>query len=182
MSLKGRGDKGDGSPSSLAGGAGPARIEFVDVDQPRDLAIDDDHASALVVFMRTGVPVASPMVELPVDATKPKRAPTRITVHRCSSLTSKVFATWPMSIYLGSPSSFLQLSVASTSWRSRSIPCTISTIPITRWCSSTIAGRFRLTIRFPDSLTDERRYAWYESRGRASRQRATRASQTQAAT
>ncbi len=47
MSLKGRGDKGDGSPSSLAGGAGPARIEFVDVDQPRDLALDDELAIAL---------------------------------------------------------------------------------------------------------------------------------------
>jgi hypothetical protein len=73
MSSKGHGDKGDGSPSSLAGGAGPARIEFVDVDQPRNLALDDDHASALVVFTRSGVPVASPMVELPVDATKLKR-------------------------------------------------------------------------------------------------------------
>ena len=83
MSLKGRGDKGDGSPSSLAGGAGLARIEFVDVDQPRDLALDDDHASALVVFMRTGVPVASPMVELPVDATNLK---TRADSYHSSSM------------------------------------------------------------------------------------------------
>jgi hypothetical protein len=83
MSLKGRGDKGDGSPSSLAGGAGPARIDFVDVDQPRDLALDDDHASALVVFMRTGVPVASPMVELPVDATNLK---TRAASYHSSSM------------------------------------------------------------------------------------------------
>jgi hypothetical protein len=73
MSPKVGGDTGDGSPSSLAGGAGPARIEFVDVDQPRNLALDDAHASALVVFMRTGVPVASSMMELPVDAANLKR-------------------------------------------------------------------------------------------------------------
>jgi hypothetical protein len=55
-----------GEQSSSEGGAGSIRIEFVDADHPRSLERDADHSSALVIFTRRNVPIASSMVELPI--------------------------------------------------------------------------------------------------------------------
>jgi hypothetical protein len=63
-------DDGDASASfaALVERAGPARIEFVDVEQAiAKLEPDDKYESALVVLCRSGVPVSSMMVDLLAD-------------------------------------------------------------------------------------------------------------------
>ena len=63
-----RGTERNVSYTALSQDAGAARIEFVDVADPSSLEADVTHASALVVFTQSGVPIFSTMVDLAVSA------------------------------------------------------------------------------------------------------------------
>jgi glycosyltransferase involved in cell wall biosynthesis len=68
MKARFRGVERDLSYAALSQDAGAARIEFVDVADASRLEPDATHASALVVFTQSGVPISSAMVDLAASA------------------------------------------------------------------------------------------------------------------